>query len=812
MRIHANIEQAFERWGHFVVRRRLVVAVAMLLVSGLFISQVPNLTADNSVESFLRPNDPARETYDQFRDQFGQDQMILLAIHPPRVFDLAFLEKLRALHEDLERELPHLDEVTSLLNARNTRGEGDQLIVEDLTETWPESDADLAQLERRVRDTPLYENTLIDAAGTITTVTIRSQMHSSTDESSDEVLAGFDDENRADDTGAGSLDLALLTEEERGELVRAVTRVIARHQAPDFEIHLSGGNVTSYHTNQNMMRDMMRTMPGALCAIAFLLYVLFRRISGVVLPLFVVLASQLTTFGIMAVARIPTSVSGQILPSLLLTVGICSTVHVLTIVYQRLAAGEAKEDAIPMALGHSGLAVMMAALTTAGGLISFASADLAQVANLGRVAPIGIMLAFVYSVTLLPALLAMVPLKPRRAGVTHIERLLGRFLAQLGGMSTRHPWRVLAACAVVAAVCSAGIGNLRFSQYYLGWFPEDDPVRLDVEYLEAHLGGSDTLEMVVDTGRENGLHDPETLRRIERAMLSVEAMEDPEILIGKAISITDVVKETHRALNENRQTHYAIPESRALVAQELLLFEQSGTDDLEELTDSQFRLARVSLRIPMVDAIHYADFVERVEDRFRRILGNRAEISSTGLTTLFARTFAVVNVTMARSYVIALLIITPLMVVLIGNLKRGLLAMIPNLVPILMTLGLMGWLDIPIDNSTLLIGCVLIGLVVDDTIHFMHKFQRYYEGSGDAHEAVRLTLETTGSALLFTSVVLAAGWLVLIVSYMQNVMNFGRLAFFATTVAFLADILIAPAMMVLVSRPRDGTPQSKAEG
>ena len=805
MRIHANIEQAFERWGHFVVRQRWAVAVVMLLLSGIFVVQLPNLAADNSVESFLRPDDPARQIYDQFRDQFGQDQRVLLALHPPRVFDFAFLEKLRVLHEDLEREIPYLGEVTSLINARSTRGEGDELIVEDLMEAWPESDADLAALERRVRGTPLYVNTLIDPTGAITTVTIEPQI-SHTDGSPDAALAGFDD-----DTGAESVELKLLNEEQRGEFIGALLDVVARHEGPDFEIRATGENLTSVRVTQMFMRDMRVTMSGVLGVVALLLYALFRRVSGVVLPMFVVVTSLLTTFGIMAAIRIPTSVSGQILAPLLLTVGICSAVHVLTIVYQRLNAGDAKGDAIAFALGHSGLAVMMAALTTAGGMISFASADLAQVSNLGRVAPIGVMLTFVYSVTLLPALLALSPLRARQAGVTNLELLCGRLLVRVGRVSTRYPWRVLAVCALVTAMFAAGIGHLRFSQYYLHWFPEDDPLRVDVEHVEAYLGGANSLEVVVDTGRENGLHDPETLRRIEEAMLSVEAMDDPEIPISKAISITDVVKEIHRALNENRQTFYTIPENRQLIAQELLLFEQSGTDDLEEVTDSQYRLARVSLRVPMVDGMYYGDFIGRVEERFRQILGDRAEISSTGLSSLFARTFAVVNVTMARSYVIALLIITPLMVLLIGDLKRGLLAMVPNLAPILMTLGLMGWLDIGIDNSTLLIGCILIGLVVDDTIHFMHKFQRYYEIGGDAHESVRLTLETTGSALLFTSLVLSSGWLVLTLGYMKNTVNFGLLAFFATVMAFLADILIAPAMMVLVSPTRDDAQPASAE-
>jgi hypothetical protein len=157
---------------------------------------------------------------------------------------------------------------------------------------------------------------------------------------------------------------------------------------------------------------------------------------------------------------------------------------------------------------------------------------------------------------------------------------------------------------------------------------------------------------------------------------------------------------------------------------------------------------------------------------------------------------------MMRSYIIALCVITPLMVLLIQSLRGGLLSMVPNLAPVIITLGLMGWLGFPMDGFTLLIGSIAIGLAVDDTIHFMHNFQRYYSASGDAPGAVHQTLQTTGRALLFTSLVLSTGFFIYMFSSMQNLSNFGLLTGFCIIVAFLADAILAPALMVLVRRPR----------
>ena len=808
MRIHTQIEDGFEAWGRFVVRHRWPTAVSVLLVTAYLTAWLPQLTADNSTESFLRPNDPARVDYDRFREQFGQDERLIVAIRPHAIFDLDFLKRLRAFHEDIEREVPYVEEATSLWNARNTRGEGDKLIVDGLLEEWPETAADVEAVKRRVLENPLYVNTLIDESARITTVTIEPFIYSTLGDDTDD-LGGFDGD-AGEASGAPAAKPALLTEQETVELIEALEAVVARHEDHGFEIFLAGGPIMNRHATKMLMRDVAVFMPVGVAIVSCILYLLFRRVSGVVLPVFVVLASMLATYGLMALVGIPTSISGQVLPSLLLTVGICSAVHLLTIVYQRLAAGASREQAIAFALGHSGLAVGMATLTTAGGLFSFAAADLAQVANLGRVAPIGIVLTFIYCVTLLPALLAIVPLRARSTrGGDELQRSVGRALARVGDLATAHPWPILAGALALVVAFGFGLAQLRFSQYALNWFPEDDPIRVANEFMDRNLKGAAGIEIVIDSGRENGLHEPALLRRIEAATRFAESFDDGEIFVGKAVSIVDVVKETHKALHENRPEFYAIPHDRRLVAQELLLFENSGSDDLEEFTDSRFRLARVSLRLPFVDGMHYPDFIAALEQGFREILGEEVGIQPTGLGVLFGRTFSVVNVTMARSYLTALLIITPLMVLLIGNLKRGVLSMVPNLIPIWITLGLMGWLGIPLDNSSLLVGCIILGVAVDDTIHFMHKFQRYYDDTGDPREAVRRTLRTTGSALLFTSIVLTAGFFVLTFAYMQNAVEFAMLACTATIVAFLADLLVSPALMVLVSKSREPDPAER---
>jgi predicted RND superfamily exporter protein len=787
----SRIEAGFRRLGEIAVRRRWLAILACGALSAALIWRLPDLRVDNSDAAFLHPDDPARIQYDRFKEQFDREDRVNVILRPPRVFELSFLETLRRLHQEIEREVPYVEEVTSLVNARDTRGEGDELVVEELMKSWPRTPADVAALRERALANPLYIDTLVSADESHTLISLKPFTYSTQEQ--EELLGGFEE-------GGPETPAAYLTDVEGTELVRHLQAVVSRYASPELEVHLVGGPAFETRMTEMLQRDVSVFLTLSMAVVVVLLFVIFRRVSGVLLPVVVVSSAMLSSLGLMVWLDIPFSVTLNMLPAFLLVVGVCDSIHILTLVYQRMAAGRSQQDAIADALAHSGLAVVMTSVTTAAGLASFAAAELAPVAQLGIVAPAGVLLAMLYSLVLLPALLAVFPLR-HRAGVpgVRLRAALDRLLARTGDLATRHPRRVVAATALVLAAGLPGLLTARFSHDGMRWFPERDPLKQALKVLDREFGGSSGLEVLVHTGEENGLYEPETLKRIERAMQHALTLHVDGRPIAKATSIVDVVKETHQALNENRRSFYRLPDDRELVAQELLLFENSGSDDLEEVTNTRFETARVSLRVPWADAMAFPALLEEVRGSFGEILGRGAGVELTGNVVLFTSVFNGVIRSMARSYVFALLVITPLMALLIGNLRRGLVAMIPNLVPIYLVLALMGWTGIPLDASTLLIGGVIIGLAVDDTIHFMHKWGRYYDESGDARAAVRETLATTGAALFFTSLVLASGFCVLMAAYMANAFWFGLLASFATVVAFLADVLLGPALMVLVS-------------
>ncbi len=809
VQVRYQIEKAFEGFARAIYRNRIKTILLVLLVSGAIISQIPKITVDTSMEGFLHEEDPAFLAYNHFRDQFGRDEVVIVALQPPEVFDSRFFDTLTALHEKLEDTVPYIDDITSLVNVRNTRGKKDELIVEDLLEDRPESDREMAMLKERALSNPMYENTIISKDGRFTSIIIRTNSRSSIGQDMD-LMEGFGDDGFGDEpeteaeTAPETSAPVYLTDKENSEVVEAVRRVVKEFRSPELSIWVAGSPVVTHFLKQSMMKDIRKFLLMATLTVGLALFVMFRRISGVVLPLLVVFLSLLTTVGLMAALGVPIKVPTQILPSFLLAVGVGTSVHILAIFFYRYRRSGDKEDAVVYALGHSGLAVVMTNMTTAAGLASFSTAELAPIADLGVFACIGVMLAFVNTLVLLPAMLALVPLSKKTVPEEKLgQGPMARLLTFVGDFSTGHAKGILAFSAVVVLLSSISASTIRFSHHPLSWFPEDNAIRTDTEKIDREFSGSISLEVVVDTGKENGLYDPALLKRLEAAAAHVETLEYRELYVGKAWSLTTILKEIHQALNENRKEFYRIPDDHDLIAQEFLLFENSGSDDLEDFVDSQFSKARFMIRVPFKDAYHSGEFIRQVNSYFAyEFPETRVEL--TGMMALLSRTILAAIHSMAKSYAIALAVITFLMILLIGKVRIGLLSMIPNLVPILLMLGVIGALKLPMDLFTMMVASIAIGLAVDDTIHFMHNFRRYYERSGDPAEAVHKTLQTTGRAMLVTSVVLSIGFFIFGFATMSNVRNFGLLTGFTIVAALLADYFLAPALMVLVNKKKAG--------
>lgn len=762
--------------------------------------QVPHLRIDTRDESFFHDNDPILINYNKFRDTFGQDDMFIITLKPEKGITPDFLSILVQLHAELEAQLPFLDEVKSLVNARLTITQGDTLIVKELIETPPSTQDEYQRIMDLIDHYPLYEKILVSQDRSLVSIIVKAR--AVIEEDTEDVLAGFEEDNTL--TDSPHTEKTYLSNEQNIEIYNAIHRITKPYQEKDISLYYAGTPAFVVEVTKGIEKDLRVMMPISLLIIIVFLFVLFRRVTGVVYPLITVFFSLIATLGVMAAANIPITTVIQILPTFLIVVGICDSVHILTIFYRNLKLMKDKEKAIVSAVGYAGLPILMTSITTACGLFSFIWADVKSIAQLGYVAPVGVMLAFVYTITLIPALIAIFPVKVQTEKNKDKRSINTVFFKAVAKITTHRPVLVCTISTMIIIIAVYGAFRLSFSHNALTWFPEDSPIRVSSALLDDVNGGTLMLEWLIDTGMENGIHDPDFLVRLDRAVKEIPDIRTHDIKASKAMSITDVLKEINRSLNEDKSSAYVVPKQKDLIAQELFLFESTGSDDLEDVTDSPFQIARLSLLAPFTDSILYKDYADGIMGYLTNLFPDH-KISLTGHIALFIKITKNFITSMAKSYVVALILITILMIVMVGKIRIGLLSMAANVVPIVIIFGIMGFMAIPLDMSTILVGSIVLGIVVDDTIHFLHHFRRAFEKTKqksvwDVEHAVFETLNTTGRALVITSLVLCGGFFIYTTSFLLCNVRFGLLTGSAVLIALAADFFLIPSLLTLVYR------------
>ncbi len=811
MNWRTKAENKFESFSDWLYDNATKAILIVVLFVGALGSQLPTLKMDTSTEGFLHKTNPMRIEYDVFRDQFGRDEKLMIAVKTDSIFNLGFLKKLDNFHSVLEDELPHIKGVDSLINARNTFGIEGELIVEPLIDDLPETQEDMSRLRSTITNNSFYKNLLYSEDFTMTTVTIDTQTYSNAEAISEDVNIDFDEpldfDEFLDFDAEAQVDQSTprlyLSDAENDEIILKTQQIMERFNDDNFEIYLSGSAAIAGIFKQALMNDAVVFISLMMVIIMIVLYALFRRISGVFLPLICVGLTLITTVSLMAIFSAPFTMATQIMPTFLLAVVTSAAIHLLAIFYKDLMRTKDKKASLRYAMGHSGLAIVMTSLTTAAGLWSFSFSGVAPVADLGVFASSGVLVGLLFTLVFLPALIA-------KTNFAHLEQksdvegntLMDRVLLGISKIGTGRPKLIVAISAILIIFAAVVATQLRFSHFPLQWLPEDNFARVATETVDENLAGALTLEVVVDTGKTNGLYNPELLRKIDDVSENIDSITSGKMFVGKVISFIDIIKETNKALNENREEYYSIPDNPDLIAQEFLLFESSGNGDLNSLVDANYSKARLTLKTPFIDSLEAKIFIDRAQTYLDKEFGALASVSFTGIGTLMTVTFEEAIYSSATSYILAFSLITVLMVLLIGNLKIGLISMIPNLLPIIFLSTIMVIFKMPLDMFTLLIGAIALGLAVDDTVHFMHNFRRYELQYNDVDKAVRLTLMGTGRAITLTSIVLALGFLVLTFSQMNNMFDFGVLTACAILVALVADFFLMPAIMKLIIKDK----------
>jgi predicted RND superfamily exporter protein len=788
---HGYVERLsllFERLGGWSYDHSLVVFSICLLLLGASALLASGIRFDNSFETYFDRDDPAYAAYLQYREDFGSDEVSYVLYRAPGTphgpWDLQVMRKIERLTEALEDEVPFVKEVTSLVNVEFLEPMPGGIEIYGLLEDLPESQEALLEIKQKVLRKPLYVGALASADGEHAAIVI--EMEKSSVDPLEEIV--LDPEG-----GTGLENLYPQVSYQK------VEEILARPEYRGIEFFHSGDVPLNAVINQITASEGLALAMICFALIGALLLLFFPGAIGLFGPLAVVALSIMVSLALMRLLGWGFDLIAGVLPTLLVAVGVADSVHILSeFRFYHATLGDRRE-AVRRTLYLVGTPCLLTSLTTAAGFLAMSVAPIKTIAHLGVYSAAGVIAAFFLSVTLLVVFLSLGRRRPRR-GVTEGEKLRAKggrvingTLAAVARFDVRHRRGILVFFAAVFVFSGLGIARLRVDSNFLTDFSEEVPIRGITLYVDDVMGGTNSFIYLFDTGLADGIKQPAVLREIER--LQAEA-DRHSFVVKKTISIVDVLKDINQSFHDGDPAFHVLPESRELVAQYLLLYEMSGGDELEDYVSSDYSRASLELRCRWTDTALQAEMAAEL-DAYLEARPLRASTASvTGIGALWLQLMDYITESQIRGFLLAFAAIAIMMCLLFRSIEIGLIAMVPNLASVALTLGAMGWLEIPLDYTRLLIAPVAIGIAVDFSIHHVTRFRHEFLRCRDYRQALHASMTDVGRALLITSAVLVLGFLVLLFSRMDAQASFGTLLAATLLMALVADFLLLPALVM----------------
>jgi len=759
---HASLGLREERRARsLVVDHPLVVLAIVALLSVLAASQVYDLRTgalrlriDPSLDRLLPPDDPDRRFYESMRRTFGNDETVLVAVASDDAFALESLRRVERLTRALER-LPGVTRVASLATAPSLEEDEEGLELRSFTEAALADPTALPRLRALALSNPLYRGSLVSDDGRVSALAV------SFEPIADE---GF-----------------------RARQIPERLRALADAESAGGPVWITGPPILKAATTEVLLHELVTTLPLIALVGALVLAVAFGNWRGVVLPLATIGLSLLWTISVLAALGHPLQLVTTLVPPLLLAVGLAYALHVTTAFFEDLPAGcsrSAAREHLRASLQAVRLPVLVTATTTVIGFLALAVTPLPAIREFGLLAVLGVAVVSLLSLTFLPASLAVVG-AGRGARRLPWAGPFDRAAEALARFDLRHRRRIFGTAIAIACVALAFSTQIRVGTSYVGDFDATHPARADFEAVSRAFGGVSPFSIVLEAHLAGAFVDPEILAEVQKLQDWLAAQ--PEVVSTQ--SVTDHLRLLHRILR-GEDLGAALPATQRLAKQLLVM---GGGDEVDAIVHPQHHTAQIVVRTRAADTATLDALLARVEER---VAGLPLPLSGrvTGSSVLVSRTIERVTQGQVASTLLALAAIYAVMVVLFTSFRMGLLALLPNLLPIAIYYGALGFFGITLNPSTALIGCITLGIAVDDTIHYFVRFQREARRTASEERATYRALEGVLRPATFTSLALCACFLVLTTSELRNHVEFGLLSAFTLAVARVSDVTVTPAL------------------
>ncbi len=758
-----------KNWANFVIKFRWPVLILTLLLT-LGLGSQGKMEFDGDYHVFFSESNPELEAFDALQEKYTKDDNVVIVLSPSNG-DVFTKENLIAIEEMTAEawNTPYSSRVDAITNFQHTSAEGDDLYVDDLSyESASKTDQDIQDIRRKALKEPLLVHRIINEEGSVTAINVTVR------------LPG---ENSA---------------EEIPEVTAFTRKMIAdfKEKHPQFDVYTSGLVPLNTAFFEASMRDLMLTMVMMIIVIVTTL-VLTRNIYSTLGTLVVILFSIISTVGFVGIAGIKLTPPSSVFPTMILTLAVADSIHILITMLQKMRKdGMAKREALVESMRLNFMPVFITSLTTIIGFLSMNFGEVPPFWDLGNITAFGMTMAFLYSTTTLPAIMSIFPVKTKvqTKKVNKVD-----WYTNLGQFVTKQPLRL----TIISMVAIGGLSFLatrnEFNDEFINYFDESVAFRNDTDFISKNLTGIYNVEFSVGSGESGGINNPNYLEHLNA--FEDWLNEQPEVVHVNAFS--EVARRVNRSMHGDQQAYYRVPQKRDEAAQYLLLYELSlpfGLDLNNQINVDKSE-TRVTATLKNVASAEMIAFSNRAENWLKDNTPEPMHALGVSPTLMFSKLGFRQATSMFNGNVMALILISLVLMLALRNFKLGLLSIIPNVTPVLVGFGIWALYKGQINTGMVIVFGMTLGIIVDDTVHFMSKFLRARRELGyDAKNAVIYAFETVGRALVTTTFVLLAGFAVLSTSSFALNSYMARITTIIISAALIIDFILLPSLLILTAK------------
>ncbi len=793
-----RINMKFRSLGLLVIKKRILFLLTFILLVAVSFPGMKGLKANYSNDSWFLDNDPLIEVENRLKDIFGNNTNCAALIEVDEIFEKDILEKIRELGIEVEENVPYADDVISIADLEFIEGtdwgmEVGQLIPDDIP-----SDRQLLEvLKVKALSKPAIRNKLVSADSGESWLVLRLLNYPENwteDKNHFEYIVREAERNPELYSGI-DVSKPLDPEDIAGIIFK---RIVRQDKYDILNRTASGLPVLISDKREFFAQETPRLMMLGLIVSVLVLAASLRSLRGVLFPVITAASSMIITFGIEGYFKAEFDPSMILIPAFLgLAVSIGYSIHVFSFFRQNLILSGSRRDAAVTAIEEIGWPLLFTALTTIAALSSFQFIQVKTLRWVGMTSSLMVAVTYVLSVFFFPALLSFGNpgrMKLAKAG----NRYGGSILEKIGTWTTENPVKITAFYAVFSVFCITGLTMIEVSFDIKDSMGDGIPyVKRNLHVGDSSLGSIYSYDVGIEFPDINDAKDPENLKKFDTLVKMIENYP----LTKNTSSLLDVIKDIYSVLNSNNGAYYRIPDTREMIAQALLLYENAGGTEAEKWVDYDYQRLHVAVNLKYYnssEAIREFDEIRKTASE----LFPGSNIVLYGSMPKFTDMMHKVSWGQIKAFLISILIIAVLMMIVFGSFTTGLIGMIPNVSPALVVGGIMGFFNIPLDMMTCTVMPMIMGLAVDDTIHFINHSQFELQKTGNIREGIVRTYRRVTPALIMTSIVLILNFSVYTLSVAKFYIHFGILTAAGIFTALAADLLVTPAIMVLKERRR----------